>query len=590
MATAILGFNRKRLKTEIVDQLPEEGKSGTIYFVPNNIEDEDNNKYDEYIWLKDTKEWELIGVSEIDLENYATKEALEFTNMALFQEPVININQITNNTGGEGDGTRWRVPYAVTKAFQWINEDPTRQQWYFRPGLKIIFRASDVKDNNGFTGPFITFQYSLIDFSEVNFCNDSNWVRVITEADLNYITASATTNGFLKASDWAEFNNKVNKSVTINGHPLSSNVVLTKSDIGLGNVDNTSDLNKPVSTATQNALNAKQDTLVSGTNIKTINGTSLLGSGDVTIDLSLYKLVTQLPTESIDLNKIYLVLSATQGTQNIYTEYIYVGDKWEELGQYKAAVDLTPYLKKEDSLHDATLTNYDYVICFGAGGGGAADAENIYYSAITFLPSNSGGWERSEQKVITFYPATQTRAGVLTAEDKTKLDGLKNYVLPTASSTALGGVKSSTTGTTAERDYSVEVNADGTMKVNVPWTNTTYSVATSSANGLMSSTDKSKLDNFGKVNKVSTTGAVTQEIQPNQFYEFGEVTSLTITLASQASGYIGEYQFQFTSGSTPATLNLPENVSYMVAPDFQIEANKTYQVSILNNVAVIGGY
>ena len=541
MATAILGFNRRKLKTEIVDQLPEEGKSGTIYFVPNNIEDEDNNKYDEYIWLKDTKEWELIGVSEIDLENYATKEALEFTNMALFQEPVININQITNNTGGEGDGTRWRVPYAVTKAFQWINEDPTRQQWYFRPGLKIIFRASDVKDNNGFTGPFITFQYSLIDFSEVNFCNDSNWVRIITEADLNYITASATTNGFLKASDWVEFNNKVSKSVTINGHPLSSNVVLTKSDIGLGNVDNTSDLNKPISTATQNALNAKQDTLVSGTNIKTINGTSLLGSGDVTIDLSLYKLVTQLPTESIDPNKIYLVLSATQGTQNIYTEYIYVADKWEELGQYKAAVDLTPYLTREDAA--STYATKDSLSAVATSGS---------YNDLTDKPAA--------------------------------------YSLPTASSTVLGGVKSSTTGTTSNRDYLIEVNADGTMKVNVPWTNTTYSVATSSANGLMSSTDKSKLDNFGKVNKVSTTGAVTQEIQPNQFYEFGEVISLTITLANQASGYIGEYQFQFTSGSTPATLNLPENVSYMVAPDFQIEANKTYQVSILNNVAVIGGY
>ena len=34
-------------------------------------------------------------------------------------------------------------------------------------------------------------------------------------------------------------------------------VVLTKGDVGLGNVDNTSDANKPVSTATQTALNAK---------------------------------------------------------------------------------------------------------------------------------------------------------------------------------------------------------------------------------------------------------------------------------------------------------------------------------------------
>jgi hypothetical protein len=36
----------------------------------------------------------------------------------------------------------------------------------------------------------------------------------------------------------------------------------------------------------QNALNAKQATLVSGTNIKTVNGNSLLGSGDITISAS----------------------------------------------------------------------------------------------------------------------------------------------------------------------------------------------------------------------------------------------------------------------------------------------------------------
>ena len=36
-------------------------------------------------------------------------------------------------------------------------------------------------------------------------------------------------------------------------------VTLVKSDVGLGNVDNTSDLNKPISTATQTALNTKVD-------------------------------------------------------------------------------------------------------------------------------------------------------------------------------------------------------------------------------------------------------------------------------------------------------------------------------------------
>jgi hypothetical protein len=56
-----------------------------------------------------------------------------------------------------------------------------------------------------------------------------------------------------------------------------------KTALALNNVDNTSDADKPVSSATQTALDAKQATLVSGTNIKTINGTSVLGSGNITI-------------------------------------------------------------------------------------------------------------------------------------------------------------------------------------------------------------------------------------------------------------------------------------------------------------------
>lgn len=60
-------------------------------------------------------------------------------------------------------------------------------------------------------------------------------------------------------------------------------VTLSKTDVGLGNVDNTSDANKPVSTATQAALNLKQDALVNGTNIKSVNGISLLGAGDITV-------------------------------------------------------------------------------------------------------------------------------------------------------------------------------------------------------------------------------------------------------------------------------------------------------------------
>lgn len=41
---------------------------------------------------------------------------------------------------------------------------------------------------------------------------------------------------------------------------------VTKGSIGLGNVDNTSDLNKPISTATQNALNTTNNNVATNTN------------------------------------------------------------------------------------------------------------------------------------------------------------------------------------------------------------------------------------------------------------------------------------------------------------------------------------
>ena len=46
-----------------------------------------------------------------------------------------------------------------------------------------------------------------------------------------------------------------------------------------------------------------------------------------------------------------------------------------------------------------------------------------------------------------------------------------------ATDSTLGAVKSATTGTTANRDYNVEVKNDGTMKTNVPWEDTHYSAA-----------------------------------------------------------------------------------------------------------------
>ena len=76
---------------------------------------------------------------------------------------------------------------------------------------------------------------------------------------------------------------KVDDTRTVNGHALNEDVTVTKGDVGLGNVDNTSDLNKPISTATQTALNAKQDTISDLATIRSgaAAGATALQPGDI---------------------------------------------------------------------------------------------------------------------------------------------------------------------------------------------------------------------------------------------------------------------------------------------------------------------
>lgn len=93
------------------------------------------------------------------------------------------------------------------------------------------------------------------------------------------------------------------------------------------------------------------------TAFKTVNGQSILktngGASDITIDLSLFVVPANntLPTTGINPNKIYLIKNTevAASTQNIYTEYMYVNGAWEKIGEYKANIDLSGYLKKIDA-------------------------------------------------------------------------------------------------------------------------------------------------------------------------------------------------------------------------------------------------
>lgn len=84
----------------------------------------------------------------------------------------------------------------------------------------------------------------------------SNDTDIATKAKVDAKQDKVLVNGILKGDGQGAISAAETQEVEL--------VTLTKTDVGLGNVDNTSDANKPISTATQTALNGKQATITGG--------------------------------------------------------------------------------------------------------------------------------------------------------------------------------------------------------------------------------------------------------------------------------------------------------------------------------------
>jgi nitrogen fixation protein len=125
------------------------------------------------------------------------------------------------------------------------------------------------------TGHIVVIGY--VEYAHAN--NGSIYVKVMNGWELDELHDVDITN--VQNNDFLRYNST---SGTWKNHAL------TKTDVGLGNVDNTSDANKPISTATQTALNAKENTITAGTTsqyyrgdktFQTLNGTAVSNDSNV---------------------------------------------------------------------------------------------------------------------------------------------------------------------------------------------------------------------------------------------------------------------------------------------------------------------
>jgi hypothetical protein len=187
---------------------------------------------------------------------------------------------------------------------------------------------------------------------------------------------------------------------TIEGQSLlgSGNIDLTKSDVGLANVDNTSDANKPISTATQTALNAKQATIFNakafGTTANTTGETQM---AQITIPANTFT--------SVDKLAFFAMFSKT-GTANAYTIRIKISTSASmpltttgQIAQVQPiATQLFTKINREFMISGGTLKgfpftangNTDAASGTGAIGSVAFDPTVTQYFYISVAPAGTG--------------------------------------------------------------------------------------------------------------------------------------------------------------------------------------------------------
>lgn len=325
---------------------------------------------------------------------------------------------------------------------------------------------------------------------------------------------------------------------------------VTKAQVGLGNVNNTADMNKPVSTAQQNAIDAAYQQATGYTDQKIAD---LIGGAPETLD-TLKEVADAIQTNkdvsaALDAaigkkanqaeldthtgnNTIHITsqertnwndantkkhIHSNKGVLDKITQALL--DNWN--AAYTHISDAVKHItaaertlwntvsNKVDKVSGKGLSSNDYTTAEKNKLEGIAANANNYAHPTTagnkHIPAGGSSgqilrWSADGTAIwgsdnnTTYSAASQSAAGLMSAADKKKLDGIaagaNNYTHPNTS-----GNKHIPSG--GSSGQILRWSADGTAV----WgndNNTTYSAATQSANGLMSSTDKKKLDRIAE--------------------------------------------------------------------------------------------
>lgn len=311
------------------------------------------------------------------------------------------------------------------------------------------------------------------------------------------------------ASVWSKFKSLLNSHINNRNNPHQ----LTKNQIGLNNVDNTSDLNKPLSTATSAALEQKlnyRESFIGKADDVTSVGVCFVEAGTGNKSPDDKSAVTVYTRKGSGSNELWQ--SCRLGQSDYVRSKTAIGwSAWTE------TPDFTTTLKSKLDGISAGANNYVHPTSSGNKHipSGGASGQFLKWSA-----DGTAVWAADNN--TTYGLATTTTDGLMAKGDKSKLDGIatnaNNYVHPTTA----GNKHIPAGGTTGQI---LLYSGDGT----VTWSNAYYAVDPDSIFPVQSKAVYNHLEDFyakkedivgmykykGSVadaTKLPTTGQVTGDV------------------------------------------------------------------------------
>jgi hypothetical protein len=326
-------------------------------------------------------------------------------------------------------------------------------------GLDEAIDAKSPIDSPTFTGSVVlpsTTGIGSVDATEIGYLNgvtsaiQTQFASATTalsnhESDTTNIHGIADT-ALLATKEYADTaeSDAITAAGTAADTKISTAVAaLTKSSVGLANVDNTSDANKPVSTATQTALDAKASLAgaVFTGNVE-VDG-NLVVDGDITVNGSAFN--ASATSITIEDNMVQLAHQNAANTVDLGLVVGYNDGSAKHAGLVRDVSDAKWKLFKGVTTEPSTTVDFTQ--------GSLDDLKVAAFEATTVTPSSG----------VVFSDGTQTKAGVPSL---------------TTIGTAIAGAYNLSTGGLALRDQLIPVS--GAHAITVPTNATTaYPVGTS---------------------------------------------------------------------------------------------------------------